>query len=85
MISLAHISPADCLRRQAQTFAKAQTKSLKVNEAAASEFSVGQTVRTKLNDRGTAAPLVGVVAAIDGHKIMLDNGRTFAARFLTAA
>lgn len=55
-----------------------------LRSTAASAFALGQTVRTKLNDRGTAAPLSGVVTAIEDGAITLDNGRTFAATSLIA-
>lgn len=83
-ISLAHIDVAGGLRRNRESFARSQAKSRKINEVTASEFSIGQAVRTKLNDRGTAYPLVGKVVSIDGSNVTLDNGRTFAARRITA-
>lgn len=72
------------LKKNRDRFEAGRKAGAKVQNAAASAFAIGQTVRTKLNDRGTSAPLVAVIVAIDDGKITLDDGRTFLATALTA-
>lgn len=79
-ISLSHVDTAGILQRQSARLAKTMAAGKVENRAAASSFSIGQTVRTR---RGETGPVV----KIDGGKVSVEIAgrvRAFAASMIAA-